>query len=160
MDISNNQKLDLLYLTNPSFMNKYNKTPEINSLDKTELKFYRKRILLLTKEYLRGHKENNTIDNVFDSYAYNLINYFKFNDKKDIIQENYKDIKKKKKKVNKNFKLMDEDKKLVHQKKEETKTIKDYLPIVIKGKTKKKIIIPKKQKFDIKNQKFRTKKNC
>ncbi len=157
MDISKNQKLDLLYLTNPNIMHKYNKTQEINSIDKDELKFYRKRILMLTKDYLRGHKENNTLDNVFNSYANSVINYFKFIDKKEIIQEDYKDIKQKKQKLDKSFKLTDENKKMMKQAKIETKTIKDFLPIVTREKPKKKVVIPKKKKFDIKNEKFRTK---
>ena len=157
MDISKNQKLDLLYLTNPNIMHKFNKTQEINSIDKDELKFYRKRILMLTKDYLRGHKENNTLDNVFNSYANSVINYFKFIDKKEIIQEDYKDIKQKKQKLDKSFKLLDENKKLMKQAKIETKTIKDFLPIVTREKPKKKVVIPKKKKFDIKNEKFRTK---
>jgi len=157
MDISKNQKLDLLYLTNPNFMNKYNKTQKINSIDKNELKFYRKRIFMLTKDYLRGHKESNTLDNVFNSYANSVINYFKFIDKEELIQEDYKDIKQKKQKLDKSFKLVDENKKLMKQAKIETKTIKDYLPIVTREKPKKKVIIPKKKNFDIKNEKFRTK---
>ena len=92
MDISKNQKLDLLYLTNPNIMHKYTKTQELNSIDKEEFKFYRKRILMLTKDYLRGHKENTTLDNVFNSYANSLIDYFKFIDKKEIIQEDYKNL--------------------------------------------------------------------
>jgi len=137
MDISKNQKLDLLYLTNPNIMNKYNKTQEVNSIDKDELKFYRKRILMLTKDYLRGHKENNTLDNVFNSYANSMINYFKFIDKKEIIQEDYKDIRQKTQKLDKSFKLNDENKKMMKQAKIETKTIKDFLPIVTKQRPKK-----------------------
>lgn len=157
MDISKNQKLDLLYLTNPNIMHKYTKTQELNSIDKEELKFYRKRILMLTKDYLRGHKENNTLDNVFNSYANSLIDYFKFIDKKEIIQEDYKNIKQKKQKLDKSFKLIDENKKMMKQAKIETKTIKDFLPIVTRAKPKKKVVIPKKKNFDIKNEKFRTK---
>ena len=157
MDISKNQKLDLLYLTNPNFMNKYNKTQEINSIDKDELKFYRKRILMLTKDYLRCNKENNTLDNVFNSYANSLINYFKFIDKKEIIQEDYKDIKQKTQPLDKSFKLNDENKKMMKQAKIATKTIKDFLPIVTKQRPQKKVVIPKKKHFDIKNEKFRTK---
>ena len=95
---------------------------------------------MLTKDYLRGHKESNTLDNVFNSYANSVINYFKFIDKEELIQEDYKDIKQKKQKLDKSFKLVDENKKLMKQAKIETKTIKDYLPIVTREKPKKKII--------------------
>ena len=53
------------------------------------------------------------------SYA----NYFKFIDKKEIIQEDYKDIKQKKQKLDKSFKLTDENKKMMKQAKIETKTM-------------------------------------
>jgi len=117
MDISKNQKLDLLYLTNPNIMNKYNKTQEINSIEPEELKFYRKRILMLTKDYLRNKQENTTLDDVFNSYAYSLINFFKFIDKKEIIQQEYKNVKEKKGKLDKSFKLSVENKKMMKQSK-------------------------------------------
>ena len=98
MDISKNNQIDLLYLTNPNLKIKYNKTNEntnIVSLD--DIKFYRKRILIDTKEYLRGNKITEDLDNCFENYAKNLIEYYKFNDKKDILQDEYKDMKKTKK---------------------------------------------------------------
>lgn len=157
MDISKNQKLDLLYLTNPNIMNKYNKTQEITSIEPEELKFYRKRILILTKDYLRNKEVNPMLDNVFNHYANYLINYFKFIDKRELIQQEYKNVKKKEGKVDKYFQLNIENKKMMVQTKEQNKTIKDFLPIVVKERPKKKIIIPKKQNFDIKNKKFRIK---
>ena len=52
MDLSKNTQLDLLYLTNPNFKLKYNEP--ISIINKEEIKFYRKRILQTTKDYLRG----------------------------------------------------------------------------------------------------------
>jgi len=157
MDISGNQKIDFLYLTNPNILNKYNKQKELTEINEEEIKFYRKRILLMTKEYLRGHRENNNLDNVFFTYTKSMIEYFKFTDKKEIMQKEYSEIKTKKTKPDSNFKLIDEDKKIIKQKKNETKTIKDFLPIVVKEKKNKKLIIPKKKEFDLKNDKFRSK---
>ena len=37
------------------------------------------------------------------------------------------------------------------------KTIKDFIPVVVKGRKKKKIIIPKKKNFDLKNPNNRKK---
>jgi len=111
----------------------------------------------MTKEYLRGHRENNNLDNVFFTYTKSMIEYFKFTDKKEIMQKEYSEIKTKKTKPDSNFKLIDEDKKIIKQKKNETKTIKDFLPIVVKEKKNKKLIIPKKKEFDLKNDKFRSK---
>ena len=113
MDISNNNQIDLLYLTNPRI--KYNKTNEYThtvSLD--DIKFYRKRMLIDTKEYLRGNKITNDLDSCFQYYAKNLIEHYKFNDKKDAIQNEYKDIKKRKKnKKISNLEIINENKKLM-----------------------------------------------
>ena len=50
MDISQNNHVDLLYLTNPQFIDKYNKTnPEKSGISQEDIKFYRKRILETTK---------------------------------------------------------------------------------------------------------------
>ena len=47
---------------------------------------------------------------------------------------------------------------LIMKTKENTvKTIKDYLPIVVKEKKKKKMVIPKQKKYDIKNPDLRVK---
>ena len=96
MDISGNQKIDFLYLTNPNILNKYNKQKELTEINEEEIKFYRKRILLMTKEYLRGHRENNNLDNVF-FICKSMIEYFKFTDKKEIMQKEYSEIKTKNK---------------------------------------------------------------
>ena len=153
MDISNNQ-IDLLYLTNPKIKIKYNKTnKEINLED---VKFYRKRILMDTKEYLRGKKINTELDNCFEEYASELIKYYKFIDKKNIIQEEYKSLPKRTIKKNiTNLELINEDKKMMKKIEKEKKTIKDFLPIVVKEKIKKKIILPKKKNINLKDPKYR-----
>ena len=63
MDISKNTQLDLLYLTNPKIKFKYNNTNNI-VLDNEDVKFYRKRILQDTKEYLRGKSINIEITKI------------------------------------------------------------------------------------------------
>ena len=159
MDISTNNKLDLLYLTNPLILNKYNKTlafqPKVLEEDKN---FYRKRILVATKTYLRGGSINPNIDKLFENFTIELINYFKFIDKKDIVQKEYENIKKKKSKPLHNFKIITQNEIMMKQK-NTNKTILDYLPIVVKKNknTKKKIIIPKQKMFDLKNPILREK---
>ena len=152
MDISKNTQLDLLYLTNPKIKFKYNNTNNI-VLDNEDVKFYRKRILQDTKEYLRGKSINIEITNAFEEYACQLIKHYKFIDKKDLIQEEYKDLPKKKEKKPKNFKLNKENELLLKKPEIVKKTIKDFIPIVVKERTKKKIIIPKQKKYDIKQPK-------
>ena len=156
MDLSKNTQIDLLYLTNPNFKVKYNKENE-HIVDKEDIKFYRKRILQDTKQHLRGEVINEDIQNVFYRYANELINHYKFIDKKKLIQEEYKDLPKKKQKKPKNFKLKNENELLMKKPEIVKKTIKDFIPIVVKERKKKKIVIPKQKKYDIKNPKNREK---
>ena len=156
MDLSKNTQIDLLYLTNPNFKIKYNKENE-HIVDKEDIKFYRKRILQDTKQHLRGDIINEDIQNVFYRYANELIKHYKFIDKKELIQEEYKDLPKKKQKNPKNFKLKNENELLMKKPEIVKKTIKDFIPIVVKERKKKKIIIPKQKKYDIKNPKNREK---
>ena len=158
MDISKNNIVDLLYLTNPNLKIKYNKKQNVISLE--DIKFYRKRILLDTKEYLRGKKINSDLDNCFENYASKLIEYYKFIDKKEIIEEEYKSMEKNEKKPKKPKKmlLVEENKIKMKNIKKKKKTIKDFLPIVVKEKKKKKMILPKKKEINLKNPKYRNKK--
>ena len=156
MDLSKNAQIDLLYLTNPNFKIKYNK--EISKIvDEEDIKFYRKRILQDTKQQLRGEVINEDIKNVFHLYANELIKHYKFIDKKELIQEEYKDLPKKKQKKPKNFKLKNENELLMKKPEIVKKTIKDFIPIIVKERKKKKMIIPKQKKYDIKNPKNREK---
>ena len=156
MDLSKNAQIDLLYLTNPNFKIKYNK--EISKIvDEEDIKFYRKRILQDTKQQLRGEVINKDIQNVFHLYANELIKHYKFIDKKKLIQEEYKDLPKKKQKKPKNFKLKNENELLMKKPEIVKKTIKDFIPIIVKERKKKKMIIPKQKKYDIKNPKNREK---
>ena len=156
MDISQNNRIDLLYLTNPNFKNKYNKQL-IKKVNDEDIKFYRKRILQDTKDLLRGNKLGEEVNAVFDKYCGKLIDYYKFIDKKNIIQEEYKDLPVKIEKTNKNFKLEKENEKLMKKPKVIKKTIKEFIPIVVKERKKKKMILPKQKNFDLKNPKNREK---
>ena len=87
----------LEYLTNPSYysiLNKNNKTNMIKETNnKEDVRFYRKRIIALTKEMLKGDIPSNGIKEAHDDYVNILIKYFKIVDKTDIIQDQYdKDI--------------------------------------------------------------------
>ena len=156
MDISKNSQIDLLYLTNPNFKIKYNKKNE-SLVNEEDVKFYRKRILQTTKDYLRGSKLTEEINNLFEEYANMLIQHYKFIDKKELIQEDYKNLPKKKETKPKNFKLNKENELMFKKTEIEKKTIKDFIPIVVKERKKKKMIIPKKKDYDLKNPKNRKK---
>ena len=92
MDLSGNKQIDFLYLTNPYILDKYNRTctEKTKIVTDEDIKFYRKRILLVTKNYLRGETLTNEITGAFDSYAEQLIKHFKFIDKTDMVQKEYK----------------------------------------------------------------------
>ena len=83
----------LEYLTNPSYysiLNKNNKTNMIKETNnKEDVRFYRKRIIALTKEMLKGDIPSNGIKEAHDDYVNILIKYFKIVDKSDIIQDQY-----------------------------------------------------------------------
>jgi hypothetical protein len=157
MDLSKNKQLDLLYLTNPNFKLKYNKK-KVRLINDEDIKFYRKRILQNTKEQLRGNNTTEDITIAFEHFAMELINYYKFIDKQKIIQEEYKNLPKKICKNPGEFKLLDEDKLIMKTPGIIKKTINDFIPIIVRERSYKKIIIPKVKKYDLKNIKNREKK--
>ena len=95
MDVSQNSQVDLLYLTNPNFKLKYNKQVK-KLVNDEDLKFYRKRVLQETKDMLRGNRITTVIDDAFENFVNELIKHYKFIDKKQIIQNEYKDLPEKK----------------------------------------------------------------
>ena len=52
-------------------------------------KYYRKRILSITRELFANEIDNIELKNTFNHYVKSIINYLKFIDKKDILQEEY-----------------------------------------------------------------------
>ena len=158
MDISKNNQIDLLYLMNPKI--KYNKTNQnTHTVSLDDIKFYRKRILIDTKEYLRGNKITDDLDNCFKNYAQKLIEHYKFNDKKDIIQEEYKDMKKNKKNKNiPNLEMINENKKLMKKLKKPKNKIEDFIPVIVKERKKEIIIIPQTKDINLKDPKYRCEK--
>ena len=156
MDLSKNNQVDLLYLTNPNFKIKYNKE-KVRLINDEDIKFYRKRILQDTKEELRGNATTKDITNAFEHFAMELINYYKFIDKKKLIQEEYKNLPKKKCKKPGEFKLLEENELIMKKTEMIKKTIKDFIPIVVKERSYRKMIIPQLKKYDLKNIKNREK---
>jgi hypothetical protein len=149
MDLSNNNQVDLLYLINPNLKIKHNKKE--TDLDAEEVKFYRKRILQSTKDYLREKTINNEINHAYELYVNSLIGFYKFTDKQKLIQEEYKDIPPKKLKKVGVFELLEENKILIKSQEAITRTIKDFIPIVVTERKKKYLILPKKKEYNIRN---------
>ena len=83
----------LEYLTNPAYYSIIAKSkPKAEPiLNKEDTRFYRKRIIALTKEMLKNGDVAPTkgIKEAFDVYVTMLIKYFKIVDKTDIIQDQY-----------------------------------------------------------------------
>ena len=154
MDLSKNLQIDLLYLTNDRMKTKVENLE--NGVNKEDLKFYRKRILQQTKNYLREGRLENSIDRAFDNYVDKLMDYYKFIDKKEIIQKEYENMKDNSVKEIKDINLLEENKKMMKQVEPPVKTIKDFITVVAE-KPKNKRIIPKVKQFNLKKEELRIK---
>jgi hypothetical protein len=83
----------LTYLTNPLYQQIIKQQKELKTeSNKSDIKFYRKRISSLTKDMLKGDiPDNEYIKSIYDTYVNGLIKYFKMVDTTDIIQKQYSD---------------------------------------------------------------------
>ena len=88
----------LKYLTNPYYQNVItarnknivnNNESNESSISKEDIQFYRKRIVALTKDMLKGINTNNEVKKEHEEYVHHMINYFKMVDRKDILQKEY-----------------------------------------------------------------------
>ena len=87
----------LKYLTNPYYQNvitarnknilNNNENDNESSISKEDIQFYRKRIVALTKDMLKGINTNNEVKKEHEEYVHHMINYFKMVDRKDILQK-------------------------------------------------------------------------
>ena len=154
MDLSRNLQIDLLYLTNDRIRTRVENLE--NGINKEDLKFYRKRILQQTKNYLREGRLEGSIDRAFDNYVDKLIEYYKFIDKKEIIQKEYENMKDNSVTEIKDINLIEEDKKIMKQIEPQVKTIKNFITVDTE-KPKKKHIIPKVKEFNLKKDELRIK---
>ena len=157
MENNPTSKYDLLYFSNNNIYKQADKIIE-NPNNVEDIKFYKKRIIHLTKQLLKKEIDTTTsISESFNNYINQAIMHFKFIDKKDIVQKEYEHIIVKKKPPEKNFKIMEQNEMMMKDKKNTNKTILDFLPIVVKEKARKKIVIPKQKIYDIKNPSLREK---
>ena len=156
MDTNPTSKYDLLYFTNNNVYKQVDKKEEENPNDEEDIKFYRKRILHLTKQLLKNEiKTTPSIKASFNDYINQVIMDFKFIDKKELLQKEYEDIKIESHKPKEDFKLQVENEKLIKKKTVKPKTMSDF--IVQKNKKIKKYIPPKVKKYDIKTEDFKKK---
>ena len=82
----------LEYLINPVYYNSVKKTNNKinNKNNKEDIRFYRKRIISLTKEMFKGVFPNETLKKIYENYTNSIISHFKIIDTKDILQDEYK----------------------------------------------------------------------
>jgi len=156
MDNSNNElnNLTLKYFTSPNKLKMLNEKKMINDTYNQDFIFYKKRILMLTNDLFNNKDISLEINDSFKAYTNEIIKYFKFLDKKDIIQSKYKT------QVNK-LKNMDKTKKYDTNiidnnllKKDKTKTIKTLDNFVNKkNKMKIKPNYPKVMEYNINDKK-------
>ena len=154
MDVSLNL-INLQYLTNPSEMNKLMRSKKISLLSQDDLNFYKKRIFQLTKNMLRGQKMDTKVNKAFENYALTCIEHFKFEDKMEIIQKDYTNIKENSSQI-KEFDLDNTNNIIMKQNKPYRPKITDHIKVkstrIVKSP-----IIPKKRNFNLKDPKFRDK---
>jgi hypothetical protein len=153
--MSNINELTLKYLTNPSEMNRIYKDTSFNIIDKNDFEFYKARIFKLTKDILKDKEVDKKINNGFMNFAKLCIEHFKFIDKRDIIQNEYDDIKKNKSESN-GFNINESNS--IIMKKPEFKKVKitDQIPIKTNIKPDS-VIMPKKRVFNLKDPKLKRK---
>lgn len=124
----------------------------------SEKKFYKKRILDLTKKLFRNEIEDIQLKNVFNGYIKSCCNYLKFQDKKDIIQDNYSDHEKESEKN-----MLDQIEEvgynncdyLIMKEKETKKITMDNF--IIKNEKKPNVILPEKKIYNLKSKDLKTK---
>lgn len=154
MDISLNL-IDLQYLTNPDQLTKLMQKKDLQQIPRNDLDFYKKRVFQLTKEMLRGEKINTKVNKAFVNYAQICIDHFKFTDKMELIQNDYKDIKPSVSKKN-TFNMKTSNNVMLRKKKPYRPRITDNIKIKSTRITKPPII-PKNRNFNLKDPRFREK---
>ena len=93
MDISSNvynNNITLAYLTNPLYQSELARKVKVRTeVDLSDIKFYRKRILALTKDMFRGEGPSQDLKKIHNEYVTSIIKHFKMTDKIDILQNEY-----------------------------------------------------------------------
>lgn len=151
-------KYDLLYFSNSNTYKKtFEEKTEVEPLnDKEDIKFYRKRILHLTKSLLKNEtKTTSSIKAAFDNYIHEVITHFEFIDKKDIMQKEYENYSKEDKKPKTDFKILEKDQLIMKDIKEKKKNIDDF--VIHKNKPVKVLVPPKIKKINLKTDELKKK---
>lgn len=123
----------------------------------SDKKFYKKRIIDLTKKIFRDEIDNHELIRVFNSYTRSCINYFKFLDKTDILQDKYSSMID----ISNNDSEYDDkdivDYDMLLMKKEDIKQINLDTFIIKKNNKSNQKILPKKENINIKTKEHKIK---
>jgi hypothetical protein len=158
-DKSLDNSTNYMYLINPNLLNKFKNKKEKTNILNNEIQFYRKRIFSLTKDYLKGKKRDKDLDKIWEIYANHCVNYFKFNDKSELLQETYKGMSIKKKKLPFDKKAIERGNEIIlNKKKPPAPRITDHIKIkTTTTKTNKKMVIPRERNLNLKSEHFKNK---
>jgi len=158
MDTSSNI-IEYMYLVNPNKLNRIRQKKENTIILNEEIYFYRKRIFSLTKDYLKGKSRHSDLDKIWEIYAKECIDYFKFIDKSEVIQSSYNDIKvKKKDKIIDKEAVIKSNELILNRKVSPAPRITDHIKLkTITARTNKKIVIPRERKLNLKSDHFKNK---
>ena len=93
MDISSSvysDNMTLAYLTNPLYQSELARKVQVRSeVDISDVKFYKKRIIAITREMFRKEGPSEDLKRIHSEYVTSVIKHFKMTDKKDILQDEY-----------------------------------------------------------------------
>jgi hypothetical protein len=158
MDISMNDidSLTLEYFVNKNHISVLNKNEEIKSKTfEKEKKFYKKRIIDLTKNLFRDEIADSTLKNSFNTYIKTSINYLNFLDKREIIQGNKPEDEIKINNNLENKEYANSDFLLFKEKDTKKITLDNYIKKTNSKPSK--LILPEKQNYNIKTKEYKTK---
>ena len=147
----------LQYLTEPSRLDKFNKT-EKNTIHDKDIEFYKKRIYLTTKNLLRNKRFNPSVENAFNEYVATLIKYFKIIDTNDILQEDLNNIQMRNNtntEMNANIEY-EANEMMMNNANDNDGTLNTFVKMN-KNKNHEKIIMPEKKKINLKDPKLKNK---
>jgi len=162
MDISLNT---IGYLMSNNVYKKIQETSNIQENNKEfikDLKFYKKRVYQKTKNLIKNQIEkkevNKDLDHLLKTYLVKLIEYFKFEDTKDILQNELVGVNKQVKfTIIKETNDFNADELIMKQPEIKPPTIEDYMNVNVTNKKKENIIMPRSKNINIKQPEFKTK---
>jgi hypothetical protein len=158
MDISMNDidSLSLEYFVNKNHISVLNKNEEIKSKTfEKEKKFYKKRIIDLTKNLFRDEITDSSLKNCFNTYIKTSINYLNFLDRIEVIQGNKPEDEIKIDTNLENKEYVDSDFLLFKEKDTKKITLDNFIKKT--NNTPNKLILPEKQGYNIKTKEYKTK---